>query len=121
MNKELVDRWLEALESGEYKQGRGSLHPKGDTFCCLGVLCDLFGDGSWGIADNLNVYVPKNDGPITVSMPPGKLWDSLGLSINQGKLANMNDKGKSFVEIAAYIRQEIERCETIETRETRGE
>lgn len=42
---ELVVAWADALESGQYQQGKHYLHPKGvdgqDTFCCLGVLCDV--------------------------------------------------------------------------------
>lgn len=44
MNAEVKQQWLEALRSGEYKQGQEQLHktgPEGDRFCCLGVLCDL--------------------------------------------------------------------------------
>lgn len=40
MNTELVRRWVDALESGEYKQGKGTLVRKTDKgleFCCLGV------------------------------------------------------------------------------------
>lgn len=34
-------RWLDALESGEFKQGRGWLKgPSG--YCCLGVACALY-------------------------------------------------------------------------------
>jgi len=34
-------KWLNALESGEYRQTRYQLHtPEG--FCCLGVACDRF-------------------------------------------------------------------------------
>jgi hypothetical protein len=40
MKPKIKARWLAALRSGEYEQGRGYLHP-GSTFCCLGVLCDL--------------------------------------------------------------------------------
>lgn len=45
MNAEIKKRWLEALRSGEYKQGRGHLrqYERGEhTYCCLGVLCDLY-------------------------------------------------------------------------------
>ena len=47
-NKEVITKWVEALESGEFKQTHGRL--KGvdrahgtDAFghCCLGVLCEL--------------------------------------------------------------------------------
>lgn len=40
MNPEIKAQWVAALRSGEYEQGTGRLH-RGDTFCCLGVLCDL--------------------------------------------------------------------------------
>ena len=40
MNPEIKAQWVAALRSGEYKQGVGYLH-RDDTFCCLGVLCDL--------------------------------------------------------------------------------
>lgn len=32
--------WLDALRSGEYKQGRDALR-NGDNFCCLGVACEV--------------------------------------------------------------------------------
>src|SRR6478752_3145258 len=42
MDKKLKAEWLAALRSGKYKQGQGGLHnPDGDTYCCLGVLCDV--------------------------------------------------------------------------------
>lgn len=40
--KESTERWLQALRSGEYKQGKKSLFiPKDNSFCCLGVWCDI--------------------------------------------------------------------------------
>jgi hypothetical protein len=42
MNPAIKKQWVEALRSGEYKQGREYLR-QGDKFCCLGVLCDLYG------------------------------------------------------------------------------
>lgn len=46
-NEAVIQKWVDALESGEYQQTIGALrrteaspgYPKG--FCCLGVLCDL--------------------------------------------------------------------------------
>ncbi len=40
MNKDIKDRWIQALRSGEYKQGQDYLRDD-DKFCCLGVLCEL--------------------------------------------------------------------------------
>ena len=40
------EKWLQALESGEYRQGLGSLCDEsegGMTFCCLGVFCETAG------------------------------------------------------------------------------
>jgi len=38
INAELMDQFLEALESGKYKQGTHRLHTRSDdTMCCLGV------------------------------------------------------------------------------------
>lgn len=42
MKAEVKKRWVEALCSGEYKKGIGGLHPTEDTYCCLGVLTDLY-------------------------------------------------------------------------------
>jgi hypothetical protein len=41
MNKKVKALWLKALRSGKYKQARGQLK-KGNGFCCLGVLTDLY-------------------------------------------------------------------------------
>lgn len=35
-------RWIEALTSGKYKQGRDQLKSPESEYCCLGVLCDLY-------------------------------------------------------------------------------
>jgi hypothetical protein len=43
MDKLIAEKWVAALRSGEYKQGKGVLHNQdSNTYCCLGVLCDLF-------------------------------------------------------------------------------
>lgn len=44
MNPKVKAKWVKALRSGEYVQGKGGLcipGKKHDTFCCLGVLTDL--------------------------------------------------------------------------------
>ena len=49
MNQEIKQKWVDALRSGKYEQGRGFLRV-GDKFCCLGVLCDLYmveNGGKW--------------------------------------------------------------------------
>lgn len=40
---ENAQKWVAALRSGDYKQGKGVLHSvTRDTWCCLGVAADLF-------------------------------------------------------------------------------
>lgn len=41
MNTDIAQRWADALRSGDYAQGRGVLRGSDDTYCCLGVLCEL--------------------------------------------------------------------------------
>lgn len=43
---EVAEKWIEALRSRKYKQTTSVLHAKApdkgkDSFCCLGVLCDI--------------------------------------------------------------------------------
>jgi hypothetical protein len=43
MNKTIAKMWIDALRSGEYTQGKFVLRNiTQDTWCCLGVLCDLY-------------------------------------------------------------------------------
>ena len=42
MNPEIKSLWLSALRSGDYKQGQGMLRTRDNTYCCLGVLTDLY-------------------------------------------------------------------------------
>ena len=41
MKSEIKELWLDALNSDNYRQGRGQLLKDGE-FCCLGVLCDVY-------------------------------------------------------------------------------
>jgi len=42
MNPKIKRRWLQALRSGKYTQGKNVLHKiKSDEYCCLGVLCEI--------------------------------------------------------------------------------
>lgn len=43
VNVEALRKWVLALVSGEYKQGKGVLR-RGDKYCCLGVACEIFKD-----------------------------------------------------------------------------
>ena len=42
MKADVKDRWVNALRSGDYKQGTQCLLSESGSYCCLGVLCDLY-------------------------------------------------------------------------------
>lgn len=42
MDAQLKQKWVEALRSGKYEQGRGQLFDDG-KYCCLGVFCQVAG------------------------------------------------------------------------------
>jgi len=106
-------RWVEALESGEYKQTTGNLR-KGDGFCCLGVACDLSGLGKWVS----NPSIPIKEYETTYkedTILPEIVKEWLGMRSHSGyiegylesvptSLAFLNDQGKSFLELAKVIK-----------------
>ncbi len=64
MNPEIKQKWLNALRSGEYPQGRNSLRNI-NGFCCLGVLCDIYSkelNKSWTrYGADREVYAPFDE------------------------------------------------------------
>lgn len=98
MNAELKSKWVAALRSGEFKQGRERLQRKQDgetLYCCLGVLCHVAGvslrGSGWG-----------------TELSPSQL-KRVGLTdSDQTYLTNVNDGGgyrdsHSFDQIADWI------------------
>ena len=90
-------QWTAALRSGEYPQGRSYMVCNG-KYCCLGVAARCFE------LDHDRFYLTN------------KSWEKLGLrdsdgafaytpELTYGSLAQMNDKGISFAEIADFIEQ----------------
>ncbi len=117
--------WVEALRSGEYQQGTGSLRHTdfGDArtfYCCLGVACDIAvkaGIGGWIDDNGFHHYAV--DGRV----PSQKFWGILtpeaanlfGVSVKGDlteplndcdALSSLNDRGlATFEEIADLIEQ----------------
>ena len=107
----------EALRSGRFEQGVGWLRAK-DRFCCLGVACELSGLGEWLKDEDGNYAFGDGQGRNSGDVLPdfvreyygladerGAYWGTTLLS-GGGSLLNMNDTGKSFVQIADIIEQE---------------
>ena len=102
MNKEVKARWLAALRSGEFEQGRGVLEKNG-KFCCLGVLCKV--EGLKRRVSKLGVVEYSFDGEIWVYVTtPNSFEDKIELPLLiTDALASANDRGDSFAWIADWI------------------
>lgn len=114
MLTEKQKKWIEALRSGKYKQGRGFLK-KDNCFCCLGVACEIF-------KEELNLEVTDDEYDCSNDYLPLKVVKFLNLVSDSGANVDPNidmtlvmlndDMGMSFEEIAneletgAYFRTE---------------
>ena len=125
MDPELKTRWLEALRSGKYPQGRMCLRSKDNHYCCLGVLADLIDPTQWSKPENVDWHwraevVDEDDdgylewdGERTENLPE-EVVGPMGLRGGiQTQLTVLNDgtrqsdgsykDPKSFAEIADWI------------------
>jgi hypothetical protein len=114
VNQEIKKQWVAALRSGGYVQGRGTLRAKStthrevDKFCCLGVLCDLAVKSqvieSPTLRDDCGVYFYEEG---NTALPPEKVEKWLGYGDETRSrfwaLAELNDGGNNFNQIADYI------------------
>ena len=106
MNPEIKSKWLAALRSDTYAQARSCLCivSEGEPahYCCLGVLCEILGrpkkpdsPGAFCVRflyDGEAMY-PTDDVLASVSLDPAEAVI----------LAEMNDRGRPFREIADHI------------------
>jgi hypothetical protein len=128
MDPVVKSRWLDALRSGDFEQGReflervdetkkffGLVTKKSSKYCCLGVLASIesvpksvndssdvitmrydFGDFSEDLEDGF--------GSSESMIPEGYLGISYNAAIT---LADMNDSGANFIEIANWIEENL--------------
>lgn len=97
---DFVTRWTTALRGGDYKQGSLRLRSSQDTFCCLGVACDLVDPSLWERGVRKSDYTYEG-APV---IPPDRVLEMAGISWHQARdLVCMNDMGHSFSEIADWI------------------
>lgn len=97
MDAELKAKWVKALRSGAYPQTKTYLQSD-RGYCCLGVLCVVQGKEPKEI-------IPKQMDRMTAELPVGL---SGGLEdLECSMLAEMNDGGKTFSEIADYIEAKL--------------
>ncbi len=113
MKARIKKLWVDALRSGEFKQGEGCLKDD-DKFCCLGVLCELYRreEGcEWGTSGRL--ILSNHDGGAYYLPPVVQAWAGLSEDnprVNSAKgahLAVVNDCGGTFPEIAGLIEEQL--------------
>lgn len=123
--KEFTKRWIKALRSGEYQQGKDLLYePQTNKFCCLGVACIELGFSKEKIAklqvpsdlkfpqeqDNYAVY-------LTILEDLAHLNDGADSKFMQHDIFKKYNKGKnkplSFKEIADLLEEEILKKEVL--------
>lgn len=110
INRELKEQWVGALRSGLYEQTQEVLRD-GNSYCCLGVLCDLIDPFNWTPDDEI-----REDGFTwdTSTNPEHRTTPPFDIELrNNGEdythfLTRMQDGGMSFSEIADYIDQVFE-------------
>lgn len=109
MLKEKAIEWVSRLRSGKYQQGKGCLRNENNKFCCLGVLSELAVEDGILERESYSYFSKKDDMSFSVSLADEVKnkynMKSIGGFCSLGKecLAEMNDRGKSFSEIADYI------------------
>ena len=115
MYKAIAEKWVEALRSGEYQQGRLVLQNSRGAFCCLGVLCDLHRTdegGEWvtdhvGRTDGGKLYQPLLGGEDYALLPPAvQRWAGIRSNNPAARgeiLTDLNDDGRSFDDLADLI------------------
>lgn len=121
MNQEIKAEWVAALRSGDYRQGKFSLRPGGDCFCCMGVLTDLYfkarGVEDWGDEELKGVSINNSDPghlPSAVQEWSGSSGDPVVLSTAADKrfprhsLSTLNDHcDHDFLDIATLIEEQL--------------
>lgn len=136
MHKEIAEKWVSALRSGEYQQGTGALvnHDMGNGdilgHCCLGVLCEIAVKEGAGVEkigptersnrddyEEYSYYAGVEFDKADALLPASVMaWSGMRTSDGghetpdggSGSLASMNDGGASFVEIADFIENHYE-------------
>ena len=84
MNEQIKREWIKALRSGKYRQGIKEYVSVGGTFCCLGVLLHI-------------------EGRITENPSPARLRIAGLMGKDACALADLNDSGATFEQIALCI------------------
>lgn len=111
--KNLVKKWVAALRSGKYKQGKGVLRSEKGNYCCLGVLCDIVNPKGWNKKPtdtcNGSAFKHKLDDSTGEMIHPGHYQRLTGLrELAPDVLAIKNDDRTRFTTLANIIEKAME-------------
>lgn len=107
LNQKFKRKWITALRSGDYEQGEGYLKTGGEQqYCCLGVACKIAGIRACDIS---NKSLPSElSQTLQAKLPPFFRTDDDNDHHEMiTTLAEMNDDGSTFEEIADYIEENL--------------
>ena len=82
MNKRNLEKWVTALQSGQYNKEKGRL--RGSGYCAMGVLCDVYlqetGQGHWlCISGDLYGFQVSSGEDASTHVLPKAVFDWLGI------------------------------------------
>lgn len=102
----LQAKWIEELRSGRLVQGVGGLRPSENTYCCLGVACQVYDPQRWSLDPEHRSFAFYDENSQWL---PGELNDAFQIDGSlETTLIEMNDQEKrSFAEIADFLEQEF--------------
>lgn len=112
MDPHLKADWIEALRSGEFKQGKTHLKADG-AYCCLGVLCEIHPEikvePAYELSEEGDVWCAYSHNKTVRSSAylPALETRELISKWDQTTLAHKNDLGDTFDEIADWIEMHL--------------
>lgn len=128
MNSQVKEKWIAALRSGEYEQGKNKLRGS-EGFCCLGVLCDLYSQEPFTQGWKFNGEYEKSPLPMDYwyfdgesEFLPKSVMEWAGLKTNcpevavedddagesiYDSIANLNDGGYNFIALSNIIEEQL--------------
>lgn len=108
---EVRRRWIAALRSGKYKQGRRGLriiYGDNELWCCLGVLCDVVAPENWVSSGQFYQAYQHLEG--FSALPTTAILESAGIDqFELNRLIQMNDGlGRTFEQIADFLERRLD-------------
>ena len=113
LNPQVKTAWLDALRSGDYRQGKHNLRNIDNSYCCLGVLCDIQ-KVKWKIDPYQDHYrTPNYSSSFIISKDvPEDVLNVLGQKVDDDQpiqlvLAKINDQAKDFEPTIRWIEENL--------------